>query len=131
LVAADGRVLSRRRFPFDRDLPFDALADRIAAEARSLPPCGGAAAAIGISTPGYADRRDGTLIDGTANVPALAGRSLPRALGGRLGLPAAIENDGTAATLAELRFGAGRPFRRFALIAIGTGIGGGIAIDGR
>lgn len=130
LVEADGGVRARRQLPFDRDLSFDRLVDRIARESERVA-AGARPAALGISTPGYADRRDGTLIDGTANVPALTGRSLPRALGGRLGLPAAIENDGTAATLAELRFGAGRPFRRFALVAIGTGIGGGIAIDGR
>ena len=132
LVRADGRVHARRQFPFDRALSFEHLVDRIVEEARRV--AEGAAlrpVAIGISTPGYADRRSGTLIDGTANVPALAGRSLPLALGQRLALPAAIENDGTAATLAELRFGAGRPFRRFALVAIGTGIGGGIAIDGQ
>ncbi|BBK32602.1 glucokinase [Stella humosa] len=130
LVASDGRVLARRQFPFDRALGFEALADAIATAAKAVA-TGHAAVGVGISTPGYADRRDGTLIDGTANVPALAGRSLPAALGSRLGLPAVIENDGTAATLAELRFGAGKAFRRFALIAIGTGIGGGIAIDGR
>ncbi|BBK41898.1 sugar kinase [Allostella vacuolata] len=130
LVAADGRVLARRQFPFDRRLAFEPLVDAIVQAARAVSD-GRAAVAVGISTPGYADRHDGTLIDGTANVPALAGRSLPRALGERLGLPATIENDGTAATLAELRFGAGRRFRRFALVAIGTGIGGGIAIDGQ
>jgi glucokinase len=81
--------------PFDRGLAFEPLADAIAAAAAAL---GGAPLAVGIATPGYADPSTGTLLDGTDNVPALAGRSLPDALGRRLGLPAAIGNDGTAAT---------------------------------
>lgn len=48
-----------------------------------------------------------------------------------LELPARILNDGLTATLAELRAGAGREARDFVLITLGTGIGGGIVLDGR
>ena len=132
LVAADGCVVDRHRLPFDRRLSFDALADSLALAARQM--SGGTGLrprAIGIATPGYADRRDGRLVDGTANVPSLKGQSLTAALGARLRLPATIENDGVAATHGELRFGAGRGFRRFVLVALGTGVGGAVAIDGK
>jgi glucokinase len=49
----------------------------------------------------------------------------------RLGLPVAVDNDSTAAMVAEHRFGAARGARHAALIALGTGIGGGLVLDGR
>ena len=48
-----------------------------------------------------------------------------------LGRPAALGNDCDAAALAEARFGAGRGARTVFYITVGTGIGGGLAIDGR
>jgi glucokinase len=49
----------------------------------------------------------------------------------RLGLPVAVDNDSTAALVAEHRAGAARGVRHAALIALGTGIGGGLLLDGR
>jgi glucokinase len=71
------------------------------------------------------------MVDGTSNVPLLRGRSLSVALRDRLGWPVATINDGTAAALGELRFGAGRGLDRFAVITLGTGVGGGVVIAGR
>jgi glucokinase len=42
-----------------------------------------------------------------------------------------VENDGTAAALAEARFGHGRTHRSFLMMTLGTGVGGGFVIDGR
>ena len=47
------------------------------------------------------------------------------------GLPAFIANDAFCATLAELRHGAGRGCRYMALLTLGTGVGGGIAIENK
>jgi glucokinase len=71
------------------------------------------------------------MLDGTANVPLLKDRSLLITLRERIGLPIATINDGSAAALGELRYGAGRGISRMALLTLGTGVGGGIAIDGR
>lgn len=49
----------------------------------------------------------------------------------RTGLPVVIENDGNIAAWGEYRFGAGRGTRDLTLVTVGTGIGGGIVIDGR
>jgi glucokinase len=49
----------------------------------------------------------------------------------RTGLPVVIENDGNIAAWGEYRFGAGRGARDLTLVTVGTGIGGGIVIDGR
>jgi len=49
----------------------------------------------------------------------------------RLGLPVLVDNDANAAMLAEHRFGAARGARNAAMLTIGTGIGGGLIVDGR
>jgi glucokinase len=47
------------------------------------------------------------------------------------GLPVGVENDGNAAALAEWRLGAGRGARDLVMLTLGTGIGGGLILDGR
>ncbi len=64
--------------------------------------------------------------------PHLAWRTAPVAdrISARLGLPVVLEHDANAAVLAEYRFGAARGSRVALLVAIGTGIGGGLLLDG-
>jgi glucokinase len=49
----------------------------------------------------------------------------------RLGLPVAIDNDATAAAIAEWRFGAGRGSTDMLMVTLGTGVGGGLVLGGR
>ena len=131
-LVVEGRVLARATLPFDRDQPLGPLSATLAQACVALEAqAGHRALAIGVSTPGFTDAQTGVLIDGGGNVPALRSGSLRDLLAQRLGRPVWVENDGTAATLGELQRGAGRAFRRFALVTIGTGIGGGIVIEGR
>jgi glucokinase len=48
----------------------------------------------------------------------------------RLGLPIVVDNDATAALVAEWRYGAGRGARNVVMLTIGTGVGGGVVVDG-
>jgi glucokinase len=130
LVSEQGAVLSKTSIPYDPKKSFEDLVESVCKSIQSLVSSPKAdLKAIGISSPGYAEPGTGILIDGANNVPALQGRSLPGALGGRFGLPAFIDNDGTCAATGELLFGAGRNFRSFVLITLGTGIGGGVVIN--
>ena len=52
-------------------------------------------------------------------------------LGAAFGLPWRVDNDATIAAFGEARFGAGRGARTMVLLTVGTGIGGGIVLDGR
>jgi len=65
------------------------------------------------------------------NIPGFRDIPLAALLTERLGLPAFVENDASAAALGEFRFGAGRGVRHLLHATLGTGIGGGIVIDGR
>lgn len=132
LVDADGSLLARRRLPYAEMASFEEIADRVTHGVRAMERDSGRTAdMLGIAVPGYARPDDGVMIDGTSNVPLLTNRSLAQALHRRLGLDCSTINDGSAAALGELQFGAGRGVARFALLTLGTGVGGGIVVHGR
>jgi glucokinase len=88
-------------------------------------------AAVGVGVPGMVDLQTGT----TRFLPNMTTqwRDVPVAtiLGQRLGCPIRLLNDARTATLGELKYGHGRSVRSLAFLTIGTGIGGGIVIDGK
>ena len=84
---------------------------------------------IGCGIPSTIDRRTGEAV-ASVNIP-LAGVGLADRLARAFGVPAAVDNDGNAAALAEWRFGAGRGTRHMVMLTLGTGIGGGLVLDGR
>jgi glucokinase len=85
--------------------------------------------AIGVGLPSMIDQRRGEAVD-SVNVP-LAGIPFRDRLRERFGVPAAIENDANAAALAEHRYGAGRGSLHMVMLTLGTGVGGGLVLDGK
>jgi len=85
--------------------------------------------AIGIGIPSTIDQRKGQAID-SVNIP-LSDVPLRDRLRERFGIPVAIENDANAAALAEHRLGAGRGSRHLVMLTLGTGVGGGLILDGQ
>jgi glucokinase len=84
---------------------------------------------IGLSVHGYIDaERKGPIV--CPNTPALRGLDLRELMQESFGLPVAINNDLTAHALAEYEYGSGRGTRRFLCLAVGTGLGAGVIIDG-
>lgn len=84
--------------------------------------------AVGVGIPSTIDQRAGRAV-ASVNIP-LTDVDLPARLRERFGLPAAIENDANAAALAEHRYGAGRGTNHMVMLTLGTGIGGGLILDG-
>src|SRR5919106_2386810 len=84
---------------------------------------------IGLSVHGYVDpERKGPIV--CPNTPALRGLNLRGLMENAFGLPVVINNDLTAHVLAEYDYGSGRGTRRFLCMAVGTGLGAGVIIDG-
>jgi len=83
---------------------------------------------IGVGVPSFVLERDGTVVW----APALGWRNVPlkRLIEDRFGIPAFIENDVNLAALGESQFGIGRGIRNLACIFVGTGIGGGLILNG-
>lgn len=90
-----------------------------------------AVAGIGIATAGVVDRDSGSIFAATENLPGWTGFPLRSFVEERFHLPVAVVNDAQAAALSELHYGAGRGLANFAVITVGTGVGGGIVCDGR
>lgn len=91
----------------------------------------GPVAAVGLGVPGLFDRDEGT-IELFPNLPGpWKGHPMRDPVAGGLGLDVTLVNDARAFSLAESTIGAGRGCSTVVCITLGTGIGGGIVIDGR
>lgn len=86
---------------------------------------------VGIASAGQFDLATGRVNYATFHLPGWIGFPLGEKLSAALDLPVWIDNDVNCHALAEARVGAGRAYRHFLLAAVGTGIGGGIVIDGQ
>jgi glucokinase len=87
--------------------------------------------AVGVGSPGMIDAREGT-VSGARNLSDWEGTfPLARELGRAVGAPVAIGNDVNVATQAEFKLGAGQPYKSLLGVFWGTGVGGGIVLDGK
>ena len=125
-VSRDGTIVERSSMPTPADDEAETLATMVALGRSLATP---EVLAIGVGAAGLVDAAEGVL----RFAPNLAWRNLPIAQRMRdaLGLPCQVDNDASMAAYGEFRFGAGRGYRHLLLVAVGTGIGGGIVADGR
>jgi glucokinase len=86
-------------------------------------------AGVGIGSPGPLDRATGTVI----NTPNLGWRNFPLRdlIANAVHLPATLDNDANCATYGEWWLGAGQKVDTLVGFTLGTGIGGGIVLDGK
>jgi glucokinase len=85
--------------------------------------------AIGFGLPSTIDQRSGRAIS-SVHIP-LADLDFRDRMRARFSLPVGIDNDANAATLAEWQIGAGRGTRYMVMLTLGTGVGGGLVLDGK
>jgi glucokinase len=129
------RVLGQARHPTPADGGPVEVKDAIAAALAEAAAAAGVATAslagIGLGSPGEVDARTGAV----AQARNLAGwkGSYPLAaeLSAATGTPVAVGNDVQVATDAEFTLGAGKPYRSLLGVFWGTGVGGGIIVDGK
>jgi glucokinase len=136
-VAENGtQVLGVRSEPTKPEEGADAVVGRIARLcAESIAEAGAAGVArhdiagVGIGSPGPLDRENGIVLI----TPNLGWRNFPlrQRVSDQLNLACTLDNDANCAVLGEWWMGAGRGSRYLVGMTIGTGIGGGIVIDGR
>ena len=87
-------------------------------------------AAVGLASAGYIDQAHGVVRFATDNLPGWTGLPLSARLQAAFALPAAVANDAACFALAEAAVGAGRGYRHVLVVAVGTGVGGGVVING-
>ena len=85
---------------------------------------------VGLGIPGVIDSEHG-VVGYSANLPLWENLNVKEILEKELGLPVRITNDANAAAYGEAKFGAGKDFPTVIMITLGTGVGGGIVLDGK
>lgn len=85
---------------------------------------------VGIGVPGFIDMDAGVVV-GSANLPGFEGFPVRDEVQQQLGAPIILENDANAAAVGEMWMGAGRDVKDLILLTLGTGIGGGIVLNGK
>ena len=133
LVKENGEFIKKFRLPIDHSLSQEdmihALAKQINEEIDALSIDKSEIKGIGIGCPGAVNTVTG-YCEFSGN---LSWNMLPICylLSADTGLPARICNDANAAMLGEAKFGAGKDYSNLVLITLGTGVGGGIYLDGK
>lgn len=134
LVSAEGELLHHHSAATEADRGPDHVLARIADAVRALcdaAPIGLAdVSAVGLGAPGPVDWKAGVVVF-APNLPGWRDVPARDRLREHLGRPVVLENDANAAGYGEFRCGAGRDVRNLVLLTLGTGIGGGIVLDGR
>lgn len=129
LVGADGEVLRTVRLPSGGRTSTVATLEETLTEAVRLVSQDASPLGVGVAAAGFVDVRG----ESVAFAPHLPWRDAPvrQRLAERWGLPVALENDATCATWAEVEHGALRGVEQGVVVAVGTGIGGGVVSGGR
>ena len=127
VISAEGKVLNRARYPTART-PQKLLLGiaRAVSEVRDGFEAEGACVAV----PGLLLAEEDTVAY-SPNLHAIEGIRLKDELEPEIGLPLTIENDNNAAAWGEFRFGAGSGADHLVYVGLGTGIGGGVIVQGR
>ena len=131
-AGGDGRVVCEKKVATQSHEGPEAVLSRVAQLVTGLArESGGRPVALGMGVPGLADLQRGV----TRFLPNLPTqwRDVPvrDLLSPQVGCPVYLLNDVRMATLGELTFGHGRTARTMVFFALGTGIGGGVAVDGK
>lgn len=134
ITDSDGHIVYKASVPTGATRPREEIIDDIAALCRAL--CRDADISfdlierVGIAVPGGVDSDAGEILF-TPNIP-FSGINIRDILSDKLDKkPVTLANDANAAALAEARVGAAKGAKNVIMITLGTGIGGGIVIDGR
>ena len=85
---------------------------------------------IGIGIPGLVDSREGIVL-GLKNIPSFQHVELKKFLTERFVKPVFVNNDANCFAIGVHKYGVGKPFKNLVGITLGTGVGGGIVINGQ
>ncbi len=131
LVTTDGKIINRMKIASDADKGIDAVIDNLVRLIKSI---GGGekVSAVGFGIPGIIDFKAG-IITQAPNICNVNNYPIRENLRARLGdaIPVIIENDANCAAVGEWWMGAAKDVGSLVMITLGTGVGGGIVLDGK
>jgi glucokinase len=133
LVTSDGVLASVFRMPTRMEEGLEPFLDRLLGSCRDLivaaEEMGIKTAALGMGVPGIITPEG--IVRVSPNLPPLNNVPLAALMQEQLGFPVTLGNDANAIALGEALFGAGRKFKSFITLTLGTGVGGGLVLDRR
>jgi glucokinase len=131
-IDGEGLILHRVSVPVNFNSGPESVVKHIAEVIKSIGTRTGRTGlrGVGIGVPGYIDIEAGFVL-GSANLPGFQGFPVRDEIQKCLGTPIILENDANVAALGEWWIGAGKNVKDLVLLTLGTGIGGGIIVDGK
>ncbi|MEK6644231.1 MAG: ROK family protein [Planctomycetota bacterium] len=133
LVSSRSDVVAKGELPSEAERGPDHMIGRMAELATGLlkqVPLSASLTGIGLGIPGTLSHREG-IVYSPPNLPGWRNVPVATKLAERVKLPVTLENDANCAAIAEYAGGAGRGSRHMVLLTLGTGVGGGIILDGK
>lgn len=125
----DGKIIKKTSVPLgSAKNSADEMADKMAALFDELS-VGEEITSVGIGSPGIVNSDKGTVI--YASNIAFSNYPLAEEMEKRTGKRVKVVNDGNAAVFAEVKCGAAKGMKNVVMLTLGTGVGGGIVIDGK
>ena len=128
IALRDGEVLAQHRAETDTDGPGDVI-ELLAEVAGHLRGAAGDPTAVGVGAPGLVTA-EGDLAR-APNLPGVHDLALRHRLAEALRVPVVVENDAAAAAWAEFACGAAADAHSMLAVTLGTGVGGGVVLDGQ
>lgn len=133
IVTEDGEILVQDKVPTECKVSNQRVVDNIAKLCQTLMDKIGcdkeSIVGIGLGSPGMIDGEKGVLVIsrnlGFDHFP------MAKAIEEKVGLPVKMANDANVAALGETKFGMGKKYKSTLFLTLGTGVGGGIIIDGK
>mgnify|MGYP006298540245 CR=1 FL=1 len=131
LLNLNGQILKTGSFPTRPRNGFESvlcrLSDHLTAWLQTMP--GTRLRGIGVATAGLVDAETGILTY-AANLPGWEQSSVVERVQTRFHVPVCLENDANAAALGEYAYGAGKRSEQVLMVTLGTGVGGGLILNG-
>jgi fructokinase len=129
LLNTHGEEISRKRIPTLREEGYDSILERMVSLIESMRTTNNLDVSIGVCTPGAISPATGVMKN--SNTQCLIGKPLKDDLEDRLDQKVSLENDANCFALAEAVLGAGKGNNIVFGVIMGTGVGGGIILNGK
>jgi len=135
IVNMSGKILAHDSYPLDRYQTKDYLISRLTEAIREIRQKvaseGINPISVGIAAKGFIDHNSGIILGPDQGIKGWTNVPLAKLVSKETGLPVFVGNDANLMTIAEHRFGAARGYNNVVFVALRTGIGGGIIINGK
>ena len=135
VVKIQGEVIATKSFPLiqpqTREYIISQLLNAVSDIRKSVAPEGINPICIGTAAKGFIDHASGIVLGPDQGIRDWTNVPLAKIINQETGLPTYVGNDANMMTIAEHRFGAAKGYENILFVALRTGIGGGIIINGK